>query len=303
MACASIALRRGFTLVELLVVLAIISILISLTLPVVQSVRAAARSAICQSHLNQLGIAYHAFYADAKRTARVYPTSWIAQLQPGVQNVDGVFRCPDGSGAPALSPLPYIVLQKLDGVLLPVTVSVAAGANCERFDTGPGAYRLQFDSGYVLDWDDLWLDCVEQPDGSVSFTVSKTDSGHDSQIFDADGTKLMDVKHTDGPGAKGSFKYSIPADYGMNARAVAFNDEAHKVLLLDYTRTVADVVGVDATQVFMQDAAPRHLGDNNVLFTDGHVESLIPDDLDPGNFALHDRFWKPAVDPPLSAVH
>ncbi|MFW6039108.1 MAG: type II secretion system protein [bacterium] len=51
------ALRRGFTLVELLVVLSIIALLIALLLPALKSARATAHQAACMSNLRQAGIA------------------------------------------------------------------------------------------------------------------------------------------------------------------------------------------------------------------------------------------------------
>lgn len=85
-------MRRGFTLVEMLVVIVIISILIALLVPAIGAARGAARATSCKNNLRQFGVAMQlhaerdsqqrlctgAF--DWKRDGSVVDYGWVADL-------------------------------------------------------------------------------------------------------------------------------------------------------------------------------------------------------------------------------
>jgi len=76
--------RKGLTLVELLLTVAILSILLAALLPAVMVARQAARRADCQNNLRQLGTALHVYHG-ARRSfpaGSVNDWSWNARLLP-----------------------------------------------------------------------------------------------------------------------------------------------------------------------------------------------------------------------------
>ena len=90
--------HRGLTIVELLVVLAVIGILVALLLPAVQHARETARRASCKNNLRQIGLALHNYHSSF----RVFP--------PGAITRKGVagFPSQDSFGSWTAMLLPYL---------------------------------------------------------------------------------------------------------------------------------------------------------------------------------------------------
>ncbi len=75
--------RRGFTLVELLMVIAVIAVLLALLLPSVNKSRDVARTALCMGNLRQQGIGLAAYSTDFKNEIPQFPGTFVtAGSQP-----------------------------------------------------------------------------------------------------------------------------------------------------------------------------------------------------------------------------
>jgi prepilin-type N-terminal cleavage/methylation domain-containing protein len=151
--------RRGLTIVELLVVLAIIAGLLALLLPAVQSARERARDAVCKNNVHQTNLALAQFAEAHKQLPTLAPPGliggWMVEILPLIEQRNlqpdipigssvakapatlfrppSIYRCPrrtalDGARASSIWPGHYVLAPAGRGSFLlfdaPVNLSV-----------------------------------------------------------------------------------------------------------------------------------------------------------------------------------
>jgi prepilin-type N-terminal cleavage/methylation domain-containing protein len=94
---------EGFTLTELLVVIAVVGILAGLLLPALASGKAKARNSACTSNLRQLGIATRIYAEDNSSrlpSAEILPTDPISPASPLPRICDALTSCISRASGP-----------------------------------------------------------------------------------------------------------------------------------------------------------------------------------------------------------
>ena len=77
--------RAGLTVIELLVVLAIIALLVAITAPAVMQVREAARATQCRNNLRQIGLALHNYHDTFAQLPPNVNAPWTVAIGPHLE--------------------------------------------------------------------------------------------------------------------------------------------------------------------------------------------------------------------------
>lgn len=286
--------KRGFTLVELLVVIAIIGMLVALTMPAIQASREGAHRAHCISNLRNLGHAYlNRASQRAGGTVIKSPAGWTADLKPFLEGQEEIYLCPLDRD-PAVSGAADLVFYIPDeGYGVPFDPS---GPRCRQSSWVAqhypiaGSHGLEFED--LTDWDFNDLRVLIEPleDDKIRVKAVFKSSAYKHDLHDSNGNVLV----TDFSPFKEVILSQGRSSFGINGLVGKFTaHDGQKVLLVEYEKTVADVVGPDATDAWQLLVAPRHADTLNVLFCDGRVETVLPSKVDPRVTSIHDSLWRP----------
>jgi prepilin-type N-terminal cleavage/methylation domain-containing protein/prepilin-type processing-associated H-X9-DG protein len=180
---------------------------------------------------------------------------------------------------------------------LSLSEGVSQVGNLPQYDPGSNPnvyYMLINDEGPNsgdADYEDAVFKVVEEPDGTATITIeSKGSSAFDLDFLGYDFT-VYGVEET--TNQSWTFEGAGNVSYGMTSQANRKGFITRKILAFDFRTAVAHPNMSDPGDEWAEFQAPRHLGKTNVVFADGSVESMFPDELDPGDENIRKTFWEP----------
>jgi prepilin-type N-terminal cleavage/methylation domain-containing protein len=171
--------RRGFTLVELMIVIAIIVILIAIIMPATQMVRERARTQNCAHNMAQIGVTYLEFASEDTDSVNLQGPNWFTLFENRMNVDPSIFHCPNHPSEGNV--VSYAMNNKAD-LLLTGPGDKVAFVEYKRtlaFYVGPPA-----DPDAEEDWREIYDDWNELLDARHGGQMNVLLSGGSVQMFD-----------------------------------------------------------------------------------------------------------------------
>ena len=296
--------RDGFTLVELLVVVAIIALLVTTLTPALLIARDLARATICASNLHQIHSAFRGRDSGEIVEGDLYcrVSQWPSAPMKVVSDVR-IYSCPEAPvsdtniddyricadlGGSAVVEVPFEDGYDPDG----------QGGLCRLIEDDADHSLWGFEGGMFRD---LWTGSVDvtirvDKNTGIATNVSGGYYGHEGEDADIISLRFRgevvpgweDFRNVP-DGANFELGGSGMTNYGMNAKVSGCEIAPDTIVLLDYiARTAYRYDSEDVAGNLVESA--RHLGRLNVLYCSGAVRRRGPTELDP---AVHLDAWTP----------
>jgi prepilin-type N-terminal cleavage/methylation domain-containing protein/prepilin-type processing-associated H-X9-DG protein len=328
--------RRGFTLIEVLVVVALIGILLALLMGGASGIYEMMQLTQCQWNLKAMYEAHVAWRSDHNQSRFVTGAGWVDAILPYLEEQESVTKCPKG---------PNIYFKETYGLRLgDIAWEIYSGGQYKYdipldsdfiFKTKVGPNRIKYEiedqrtgGDYASDHRDIVVEVSFTEDGRpYEIYFSPEHSGHGYSFkFKILGEIIFDPAPENGETHPlGEYGFAT-SDYGMSvgsyqagARVVAKND-GKLFFIMDYAKSLADynedsddddpeyyfAQGPEGWQptsehqgmTWEQVSALRHYAQANVLFCDGHIEAL-PFEPDSGDARRAGKYLRPDTDHPL----
>lgn len=269
--------RPALTLIEVLVVIAIIGALIAMLIPAVQKVRESASRAACGNNLKQLGLAFHSYH-DANGgfppVATVTPNvqGWGVYLLPHLEQ-ESLFQrynwskdCFDPANAPVVATQLAVMTcpsarknRTQQGTVQGVSWTSAAGDYLALMGVDPGLWAL----GII----------VSRPD--YSGVLQYDEIAHMQNVTDGTSNTIMLVEDVGRP-ERWEMGRLVP---GQSSGGAGWADYDNRAMLEGYDPSDGQALGSCGINCTNDNAIYSfHPGGAQTLFADGSVH-LLPHSL------------------------
>jgi len=314
--------RRAFTIVELLVVVAIIALLVSILIPTLTMARSIARTAQCAHNLRQIASAFRAWAGEtggqAGRPTYPFKERW-PQVPYNVLPQRQVFWCPDDPGGKTMTVVPgllyFLSAPSYGDVRIPFEDCKNCASRTGKDEDGPYTdFVFEESMGVQVQWcpngPNEYPNCTHHDDKDGVFRFRVNEDGamtmtllnfHDNtrtvimlngqQLWpEGDGGSLHDYV------GKTKIFSTFISSYAINSAVGQKYDVPPGTLtLVDYDEQYADLDYPDViAQHLRRKSVARHLGRVNVLCADESVRRMGPTEANP---KINPDLWWPTVRP------